>query len=125
MPRLDFLIQRSIVLAALACAGCNFLSGPTVCTTEARPAIHVEIRDAITNTSVAGDGRVIATDGAFADTVVTMTGLVVVGLAHERPGQYTVTVEQAGYQVWTRSGIQVRDGTCHVQTVSVVALLQR
>lgn len=119
------LLHKSIVLATLTGAGCDFLSGPVVCTTEARPAINVEIRDSVTNTSIVGDGRVIVADGSFADTVLTATGFDVVGLAHERPGNYTVTVDRTGYQTWTRPGIQVRGGTCHVQTVSVVALLQR
>jgi hypothetical protein len=46
-------------------------------------------------------------------------------LAYEKPGTYEVTVQQTGYRLWTRTNVQVTRDECHVQTVSLTALLQR
>lgn len=116
-------IHKWLVLAPLISAGCG-LSEPVVCTDEAVPSIHVEIRDSVTNALVGAGARVIAADGSYADTAFASSHADVVSLAHERPGNYTVTVAQTGYQVWNHSAIQVRRGICHVQTVAVVARLQ-
>ena len=114
----------ALLVVATPATSCSILSDPVVCTHEARPAITVEIRDSVTNSFVGAGARVIAADGSFADTAVASSDADVISLAHERPGNYTVAVRQAGYQEWTRAGIPVNQGTCHVQTVSVVALLQ-
>jgi len=50
--------------------------------------------------------------------------VAVTGVDGDRPGTYTVTVRQAGYQPWSQSGLEVEDGTCGVRTVEVTARLQ-
>jgi hypothetical protein len=45
--------------------------------------------------------------------------------ALERPGTYTVTVDKPGYQQWKQERVRVRDGSCHVQTVTLQANLVR
>jgi hypothetical protein len=113
-----------IVAAAALSVGCDELTG-TVCTTEARAAISVEARDSITNATVGAGARIIASDGAFADTVITVEDFAgPYGLAHERAGSYTVTVEQAGHSPWSRSDVRVSRDDCHVRTVPLTALLQ-
>jgi hypothetical protein len=118
---------RAIVIAvgAVAASACDVITGP-VCTDEARPALIVEIRDSVTNAPAGMGARVIARDGAYADTgsVLGAEGSRA-GLAHEREGTYTVTVEKDGYRPWTRNGIRVTKDACHVRTVSVPALLQQ
>jgi hypothetical protein len=42
---------------------------------------------------------------------------------HERPGMYTVEVVHPWYQPWTREGVWVRSGECHVKTVNLRAEL--
>lgn len=117
-------IGALLTLALAAAASCGIVSEPVVCTDEARPAIAVEVRDSVSNALVGEGARVIAADGSFADTAFAISDVPVVGLAHERSGNYVVTVRQAGYLDWSRTGIRVTEGPCHVHTVTVVALLQ-
>lgn len=113
-----------IVAGAALSIGCNSLTS-TVCTDEARAAISVEALDSVTNASVGAGARIIASDGAFADTVITVENFGgSYGLAHEREGSYTVTVEQEGYAPWSRSDVEVTRDECHVRTVRLTALLQ-
>ncbi|HEU6450084.1 MAG TPA: carboxypeptidase-like regulatory domain-containing protein [Gemmatimonadaceae bacterium] len=113
-----------IVVGAAFSLGCNSLTS-TVCTNEARPAISVEALDSTTNASVRAGARIIASDGAFADTVITVEDFGgAYGLAHEREGSYAVTVEQEGYAPWSRSDVEVTRDECHVRTVRLTALLQ-
>ena len=123
------------LLLASMMAGCGILD-PTVCTTEARPAIQVDVLDSISGSPVRGPIRVVASDGSemfefdSQDIVLSPTAdpdTVVFGpfyLAHERPGTYDVAVEAQGYRMWQRTGVRVRDGECHVQTADLMALLQ-
>ena len=88
-------------------------------------AISVEALDSITNAPAGAGVRIIASDRAFADTVITVDDFGgPYGLAHERAGSYTVTVEQAGHSPWSRSDVQVSRDDCHVRTVALTALLQ-
>lgn len=118
---------RAVVIAvgAVAASACDVITGPA-CTLEMRPGIAMDIRDSVTNAPAGVGARVITRDGEFADTasVLGETGWSG-GLADERPGTYTVTVEKDGYRPWTRNGIRVTKDACHVRTVSVTALLQR
>jgi hypothetical protein len=117
--------MRSIVvpaLAALLAAGCSELIGGD-CTTDVRPAVAVQLRDARTGAILAGPATAVARDGAFADSVQVGALDSEAWLAQERPGVYDVTVRKAGYREWTRTGVRVRDGECHVRTVHLVAEL--
>ncbi len=91
-------------------------TSPYFCTTEARAAISVSAIDADTRTPVTGWHGIVR-DGDYRDS------LRFGGAAYERAGTYTVTIEAVGYQTWTRGGIVVTDGECHVNGVSVVAEL--
>jgi hypothetical protein len=94
---------------------------PRDCDMSAHPAIRLDVRDSVTEATVTEGIRAIARDGTFADTTLFRP----VQLAHERPGTYTVTVEKEGYQTWSRTGVRVRDGECHVRTVDLIARLKR
>ena len=113
-----------ILATATLIAGCN--PYPTSCTDELRYGIAVAIRDAVTGAPAAAGARLIAREGDYIETVdgPAVPDLIVLGAAGERPGKYTVTVQKAGYQTWTRSNIWVRDGGCHVKTVQFEARLQ-
>ena len=123
------------LLLASVTAGCGILD-PTVCTTEARPAIRVEVLDSISGSPVRGHVRVVARDGSqmfefdSQDIVLPPTAdpdTVVFGpfyLAHERAGTYDVAVEAQGYRLWQATSVRVRNGECHVQTAELTALLQ-
>ena len=114
-----------LLTAALLFTGCGLLTGPA-CTLEARPALIVTVRDSTTGAPAAGAARVVARSGAFADTA--HAGDDHAGpypLAYERAGTYVLTVEHEGYRAWSRSGIRVGAGECHVRTEAVTVLLQR
>ena len=93
---------------------------------DARPAVSVDVRDSIAGAPAGRGARIIARDGAFADTAKhTSQYEGPYALARERAGTYTVTVEQDGYRLWSRGGVRVTRDECHVRTVSLVARLQR
>ena len=111
------------LLGALATVGCKL---GVACTTEARAAVSVEVRDSITHALAGRGARIVAQDGAYADTAKYSSNFDgPYGLAHERAGTYAVSVEQAGYQRWLRTGIRVTRDECHPRTVSLIARLQR
>ncbi len=110
---------------AAAAVGCDLLTPPVSCTDEARAGIAVEVRDSVSSAPTGVGGRVIATEGGWADTTLTMAGIAIYGVAYERHGTYTVSVDQAGYRTWTRAGVVVTKDQCHVRTVSILARLQR
>jgi hypothetical protein len=118
---------------ALLLVGCGqpfdpFGPGSHVCTAIAIPGVAVDVRDSVTNAHVGRGARIVATSGRFADTLRVPADSDyegAYGLATERPGVYTVTVEREGYRPWSRTGIRVDADECHVRTVSVVARLQR
>lgn len=115
--------------SALLLAGCDGLVGPgRTCSAIALPALIVDVRDAATDAPLGPGARVVARAGRFADTLhvpadADQPGPY--GLAYERAGVYTVTVEAPGYRPWSREGIRVGADGCHVETVSVVARLER
>jgi hypothetical protein len=85
----------------------------------------VDVRDSVTNAAVGRGSRIIARDGAYADTAeITNMFDGPYGVAYERQGTYAVTVEQQGYRTWSRSGVRVLREECHVRTVSITARLQ-
>lgn len=121
---------RSTILACLplvvaACGG----PSETVCTLEARAGVNVTVTDSVSGTPVASAITVIVQDGAYRDSTTVPAGSPQgsnsVGSAWEREGVYSVTVHADGYSIWTRSGVRVESGECHVKASSVSAKLQR
>ncbi|HEY9517449.1 MAG TPA: carboxypeptidase-like regulatory domain-containing protein [Gemmatimonadaceae bacterium] len=114
-----------IVAGAALVTGCGALTSPVVCTSEARSGIAVEVLDSSSNAPVGEGAKITARDGAFIQTAITADEYPgPYGLAHERAGVYTVTVQQDGYAIWTRSDVVVTRDQCHVRTVELTALLQ-
>ena len=112
-----------VVAATLAASACN--SDPIACTLQAVPAVAVTVRDSAAGTLVGRGARIVAKDGAFADTArATDTYDGPYDLARERPGTYTVTVEQQGYRIWSQPNVSVGRDACHVRTASLTARLQ-
>ncbi len=114
-----------ILLALLG--GCDALR-ISPCTDISIPGIRVSVIDSVTGAAVAGEGRVIASDGAYSDTV-SFTGtpsVLGVAVVEDRPGVYAVQVTAAGYALWERRNVLVsRADRCHVQSVSLTARLAR
>ena len=118
------IVVGSLVFAATLMAGaCD--GDPVACTEQAVAAIEVTVQDSASGTPAGRGARIIATDGAFADTArATVSYDGPYPLARERSGTYTVTVEQQGYRTWSQSGVLVGRDRCHVRTAALTARLQ-
>lgn len=115
-----------VLLLPLGLSACDLLA-PPVCTTEAVPSITVDVRDAATHAPAAAGANGYAREGSFrVDLLVpdrALDALTMYG-PFERPGTYSVVVEKAGYQRWTKENVRVRKGECHVETARLQADLQ-
>ena len=67
---------------------------------------------------------VTATDGEYAETLQPFPDSLTFVGATERPGDYDIMVSRVGYQLWTRQGVEVEDGSCQVDTKSLDVRLQ-
>ena len=118
------IVVGSLILAvALTAGACD--GDPVACTEQAVAAIVVSVQDSASGAPAGRGARIIAKDGAFADTAratASYDGPYQVAL--ERSGTYTVTVEQQGYRTWSRSGVSVSRDRCHVRTAALTARLQ-
>lgn len=114
-----------LLLAPLVGVACDAVApGDILCTTEAVAGIAVDVRDSVSDSPAGRGARIVARDGAYADTVQFTSLDGPYGLAYERAGSYTVTVQQQGYRVWSQSGIEVLRDVCHVRPVRLKARLQ-
>lgn len=125
--------QRVLPLVLLTLPGCELPFAPGGCTASVEPGVVVEIRDARSGAPLAGLAAGVVRDGAYVDSlrpaafsdpsdpVGSMTSRQA---APERPGRYAVEVQRAGYQPWTRTGVRVGRGACHVETARLRADLE-
>lgn len=118
-------------LSALVVVGCSGSKGPMspICTEEFRPGVAVYIKDALTNAGVASGANLVAREGTFKDSVAfpgaspDLNNLPLTA-AGERAGTYQLTVSRPGYAPWSQSNVRVTSNQCHVNTVTLTALLQ-
>jgi len=112
--------------ALVACSDTDAV-GP-YCTGELRPGVSVAVRDSTSGESVVGGSTLLLVAGTYRESVPAPEPMPVefsfLRGAHERPGTYEVTVKKSGYADW-RGSAAVRGGECHVQTVNLIARLQR
>lgn len=95
------------------------------CTMEAKAGLSFRVIDSTTTQPVTSSAVIRVSDGAWRDSTASPLGTGLWGTAWERAGTYTASVEVAGYRPWSRAGIVVDKGLCHVIPVSITALLQR
>jgi hypothetical protein len=127
--------RRTTMRCALASllvgvSGCNDPVGAIACTSEARQAINVFVRDAVSDAPIASGATLVLRDGTFADSVTSPFGDPSNNQASlsplnsfERAGTYAVTVRRANYVQWDTTGVRVTEGVCHVNTVTLTARL--
>jgi hypothetical protein len=125
-------VGRALCLTLIAALGCSGPPGSTspVCTMEYRYGLSVHVKDSLTGAAIASGASLVVRDGAFKDSVSHPGGrpelnafpLVTAG---ERAGTYQISVSKPGYLPWSRSNVRVTANECHVNPVSVTALLQR
>jgi uncharacterized membrane protein len=119
----------------LAVASCDLVDNDDViCTDHFEYGLSVAVQDSLTGAPAASGARLIARDGAYADTATVPAGAPdsdpdsgVLQAAGERPGTYAVTVEKSGFLTWQRNNVIVAmdDYGCHVVPVQLTARLQR
>jgi hypothetical protein len=124
----------ALVLASVGLAGChNPFAGGYSCPAVISPAIVVEIRDARTGAPLANDARGAVREGAYVDSLTPYEGTAAGAgplvffsrrAADERPGNYSVEVNHAGYRAWTLAGVRAVSGQCGVKTRRVSASLE-
>jgi hypothetical protein len=126
ISRAAYFVRAACALVALGCSASHGVTDGTACTLEARAGITVDVRDSASNTPAGKGSRIIAQEGAVADTSQqTLFGDGPYGLVYERAGTYTLSVTQNGYQPWIKTGVQVTKGSCHVNGVAITARLQK
>jgi hypothetical protein len=115
----------SVLIGAVACSG----STSPVCTQEFRPGIAVYVNDSVTHAGIASGASLVVRDGSYKDSVAAPDGRPDLNTsplfaAGERAGTYQVEVTKTGYAVWMKSDVRVTANECHVNTVTLTALLQ-
>jgi hypothetical protein len=115
----------SILIAAAACSR----STAPVCTQESRPAVAVYVKNSATSAGIASGASLVVRDGSYKDSVAAPNNRADLDnsplfAAAERAGTYQVTVTKTGFAAWMQSNVQVTANECHVNTVTLTALLQ-
>lgn len=116
-----------VICSAALLTGCG--GGPTNVCTGDFPALRITVRDSLTGTAAASGAIATATRrGDTAETIIvpndTSRDGVPIPLG-SLPGTYDVLLKKAGYADWTKSGIVVETSNCHLQTVSLEALIRK
>ena len=117
----------SLVICAIGCSGSASSTSP--CTHEFRPGVNVFVKDSLTNAGVASGASLVVREGSFKDSVAFPSGRpdlndYNLAAAGERAGTYQITVSKPGYATWVQSNVRVTKNVCHVNTVTLTALLQ-
>jgi hypothetical protein len=116
----------ALTAASLALAACGSgLGDPLICTAEARPGLVITVRDSVTGAAAAAGSTLLAVDGAYRDSSFIAFDSTMMSGVYERSGTYQLTLRHGGFRDWTRSGVVVTGGSCHVETTRLTALLQR
>ncbi len=112
----------TVCLAAFT-AGCEEMMSGVGCDTSAAAGITAVVR--------LGDGgeascvaSVTITDGTVTETLQAIGHPCQYSGAYERPGKWTITAKQKGYQSATQTGVEVVAGECHVVGQAVTLTLQ-
>lgn len=121
-----FLVAWCSTLIGLA--ACSASTAP-VCTQEFRPGLAVYVNDSLTKAGSASGASLVVRDGNYKDSVAAPgarpdLNTFPLFAAGERAGTYQVTVTKTGYAAWVKSDVRVTANQCHVNTVTLTALLQ-
>jgi hypothetical protein len=108
-------LTAGLVPAFLLATACDDDSSDNlVCTTEAIPAILVEVRDAQTGEPAAELAAGSVSAPGFEQDLHRTDPLHLAG-AYERPGTYRVRITASGYLPLEFDQVRARPGVCHVQ----------
>ena len=121
-----FQVSGSLLCGVLAIlVGCyeGDTTEPIFCTDQFVYGLTVTVRDQSSGTPIAEDATLTLREGAYEEVVTDSWDGSSLSGAGERAGTYTVTVEHAGYETWTRAGVVITADECHVIPVSLTAEL--
>jgi len=116
---------HALLIAAVACSR----STSPICTQEIRPAIAAYVKNSSTNEGTASGASLVVLDGNYKDSVAAPGNRpdldnAPLFAAAERAGTYRVTVTKTGFAPWIQNDVRVTANECHVNTVTLTALLQ-
>ena len=114
-------LRAMATLGLVLLGGCGRDRNDIDCTLMAEPGIVVEVVDRDTGAFIAWEATGNVRDGAYVDTLHAYESDRSLAGAYERAGTYDITVTHIGYQDWSRFGVEVTGGTCHVHTERVIA----
>lgn len=121
------IIAPGLAVLSLIVLSCKDVAPPLVCPKAPIPGIVVHLADPLSGRPVLAPSEVVATEGAYADTVRGPPEPFVPGwaaLAHDRPGTYHVGATAERYRPWAKEGVRVTQDECGAQTVELQALMQ-
>lgn len=110
------------ILLSAVLSGCGLVD-PVACTTIFVYGIVITAVDAETGTAVSEGLRGVTIRGSTSfDMEVFDNRLLGAG---EQAGNFAVVVSAPGYELWTKTDIQVTENECHVRPVRLTAELLR
>ena len=95
-----------------------------VCTQQFVYGLNITVKDTNTNSIITDNIIVMAKDGNYEETLMTIEGIDSFFGAGERPGNYVIIVTSDNYQTYVSERITVDADKCHVIPESVEILLQ-
>ncbi len=121
-------------LGLLTLVGCDekTTTDGITCTANVAPAITIDVIDKATGDFIACDASAVIEDTGFSveippyvDAYGVCDNTHTLQVAHERSGVYDVHVFKEGYLDWSMYSIEVTSGICHVNTVHIIAELEK
>ena len=111
------------VAGALLLIACDTPHSALRCSSDSKPAIRLEVRDAVTGAPAAWRTSGIVRDGDYVDslwitqyTASDSLSALMLAAASERPGTYAIELRPRDYALWDTVGVQVTANECHVET---------
>jgi len=108
--------------------GCGGATTNYSCPAVAKPAVVVEVRDAVTSSPIGAGSQGFVREGGYTDPLIPYevkqsdpSVILSLQAALNRPGTYSVEVQHQGYQTWTATGVRVTSDACGVVTMRVRA----
>jgi hypothetical protein len=120
--------QLPPALALFFLSACGITDG-AICTTSVEPGIIVIVEDSTTGLPAAASVNGVLIEGLYTDSLTPYGSdghgnITSLAGAYERGGNYAVLLQAPNYYSWTRGGIRVLAGSCHVHTITLTARLR-
>jgi hypothetical protein len=112
-----------LLISILAANGCVEKD----CEAILKPSFLVTAIDSVTSAPVIDGLAGFVAEGSFRADAYRLNNGLFFSISPYRPGTYVVSVRATGYREWRASNVRLRMDAagCHVETVSLVAKLQR